>query len=293
MISNRPLAFVLMGALALAACDQAATDPVQPVPQETAAAPAAAATAPAIGYACQSGKTVQAQYIDTETVQVIYDGQTYAMRIALSGSGARYVGSGLEWWTASRNGQESATLSRIGPNDQVGMAILERCSRPSANPDLPPPGQQPESGGDPAACRTADLRLAAGETDAGAGNRAQILTLTNAGTTPCSLSGYPGVSLLDANGRPVSGVRSDQNPGTAAQVTLPAGGRAFFDFAWNVVPNEAEGQTTCPTATRVTVRLGADTATLALPLTFTPCGGRIRVNPVRATEEIVPAPEAA
>ncbi len=288
MISTRPLTVVLLSALALAACDQAATEPVQPVPQETAAAPAAAPTTPAIGYACESGKTVQAQYIDTETVQVIYDGQTYAMRIALSGSGARYVGSGLEWWTASRNGQENATLSRIGPNDQVGTAILERCSRPSANPDMPPPGQQPASGGDPAACRTADLRLAAGETD-----RAQILTLTNAGTTPCSLSGYPAVSLLDANGRPVSGVRSDQNAGTASPVILPAAGRAFFDIAWNVVPNEAEGQTTCPTAARVTVRFGADTATLALPLTFTPCGGRIRVNPVRATEEIAPAPEAA
>jgi membrane-bound inhibitor of C-type lysozyme len=293
MISTRPLTVVLISALALAACDRAATESAPPVPQETATAPAAAPTTPAIGYACESGKTVQAQYIDTETVQVIYDGQTYVMRIALSGSGARYVGSGLEWWTASRNGQENATLSRIGPNDQVGTAILERCSRPSANPDLPPAGLQPSSGGDPAACRTADLRLAAGETDAGAGNRAQILTLTNAGTTPCSLSGYPAVSLLDANGRPVSGVRSDQNAGTASPVILPAAGRAFFDIAWNVVPNEAEGQTTCPTAARVTVRVGADTATLALPLTFTPCGGRIRVNPVRATEEIAPAPEAA
>jgi hypothetical protein len=144
-----------------------------------------------------------------------------------------------------------------------------------------------------AACRTADLRLAAGEGDAGTGNRAQILTLTNAGTAPCTLSGYPSVSLLDANGRAVTGVRADQNPGTAAPVTLPAGGRAFFDIAWNVVPNEAQGQTTCPTAARVTVRLGGDTATLAVPLSLTPCGGRIRVNPVRATEEIAATPDAA
>lgn len=291
MNPTRSLAALVMGALALAACNQDQAEPAQPLPQEPAAAPAQTTTPP-IGYACESGKTVQAQYIDTETAQVIYDGQTYAMRIAVSGSGARYVGSGLEWWTASRDGQENATLSRIGPNDQVGTAVLERCSRPSSNPDLPPPGQQPATANAPA-CRAADLRLAAGPADAGAGNRVQVLTLTNAGATPCSLSGYPSVSLLDANGRPVSGVRSDQNPGTAAPVTLAAGGRAFFDIAWNVVPNEAQGQTTCPTAARVTVRFGAETASLAVPLSLTPCGGRVRVNPVRATEDVAAAPEAA
>ncbi|KPF83452.1 hypothetical protein IP78_02080 [Brevundimonas sp. AAP58] len=292
MTSTRPLALVLMGALSLAACDRESAEPVTPVPQDSPVG-APVPTAPAIGYACESGKTVQAQYIDTETAQVVYDGQTYAMRIAVSGSGARYVGSGLEWWTASRNGQEQATLSRIGPNDQVGTAVLERCSRPSANPELPPPGQPASTGATAIACRTADLRLAAGEGDAGAGNRVQTLTLTNAGTAPCNLSGYPAVSLLDADGRPVSGVRADQSPGTATPVTLAAGGRAFFDIAWNVVPNEAQGQTTCPTAARVTVRMGADTASLALPLSLTPCGGRIRVNPVRATENVAPAPEAA
>lgn len=294
MISTRPLAVVLMGALSLAACDREAAEPVRPVPQETPVAPAIAPTTPPIAYACESGETVQVQYIDTETARVTYRDQTSIMRLAVSGSGARYVGSGLEWWTASRNGQENATLSRISPNDQVGTAVLERCSRPSANPALPPPGQPPATSAVAGSiCRTADLRLAAGEADAGAGNRGQVLTLTNAGTSSCSLSGYPAVSLLDANGRPVSGVRADQNPGTAAPVTLAAGGRAYFDIAWNVVPNEAQGQTTCPTAARVTVRLGTDTASLALPLSLTPCGGRIRVNPVRATENVAPAPEAA
>lgn len=292
MTSSRPLAVALMGALSVAACNREAAEPVTPVLQDPPVAASAPST-PAIGYACESGKTVQAQYIDTETAQVIYDGQTYAMRIAVSGSGARYVGSGLEWWAASRDGQEQATLSRIGPNDQVGTVVLERCSRPSTNPDLPPPGQPASTGAAVLACRTGDLRLAAGESDAGAGNRAQVLTLTNAGTVPCSLSGYPAVSLLDADGRPVRGVRSDQNPGTASPVTLAAGGRAFFDIAWNVIPNEAEGQTTCPTAARVTVRLGADAATLAVPLNLTPCGGRIRVNPVRATEELIATPETA
>jgi membrane-bound inhibitor of C-type lysozyme len=294
MISTRPLAVVLTGVLALAACDREAAEPAQPVPQETPAAPAIAPAGPSIDYDCETGETVRVQYIDTETAQLTYKGQTSVMRLAVSGSGARYVGSGLEWWTASRDGQENATLSRISPSDQVGTAVLERCSRPSTNPDLPPPGQPSVAAAVAGApCRTADLRLAAGEGDAGAGHRAQILTLTNAGATPCSLSGNPAVSLLDADGRPVSGVRADQNPGTSTPVTLTAGGRAFFDIAWTVVPDETQGQTPCPTATRVAVRFGVDTASLAVPLTLTPCGGRIRVNPIRAAEEIAATPEAA
>lgn len=288
MISIRPLAVLLMGVASLGACDRAATEPVQPVSQETPAAPAAP-PGPSISYACESGETVQAQYADTETAHVTYRGQTYAMRIAISGSGARYVGSGLEWWTASRNGQETATLSRIGPNDQVGTAILERCSRPSANPDLPPPGQPaaPEGVAAPA-CRAQDLRLEQGASDAGVGNRIQILTLTNAGDRPCSVSGYPSVSLLDEQGRAVTSVRSDQNPGSALPVVLAKDAPAFFDIAWNVNPDAADGQTVCPAVTRIRVRLGADPAALSLPLSLTPCGGRIRLSPIRSTEDAIP-----
>jgi membrane-bound inhibitor of C-type lysozyme len=260
------------------------------------------AVVPAIGYACESGQTVLVNYPDSATAQLAYQGQTYAVRLVPSGSGARYSGSGVEWRVASRGGQESATLSRLGPDEDVGVAVLERCARPSANPAQPAQGpadqETPAPGGVlpfTAPCRSAQLRLSNDAVDAGAGNRANVFGVTNTGTGACSLSGYPSVSLLDAQGRALTKIRSDQNPAIATPVSIPGNGKAFFDIAWNVVPHEGAGERVCPSAARLRVLIPGDTAALAIPLAFTPCGGRIRVNPFRSTAEpgLTPPPAAA
>jgi len=300
MSLNRLFVAAVIGAMSVSACTREAEAPAEPVNQTPPVAQATTPAAPAIGYACESGQTVTVQYPDTATASVAYKGQTYALRLVPSGSGARYSGSGLEWWIATREGSENATLSRLGPNEDVGVAVLERCSRPSANPALPVPGgpvpNQPAPGGVlPAStpCRASQLRLNSETGDAGAGNRVNVFGVTNAGTAPCSVSGYPSVSLLDAQGRALTAIRSDQNPQTATPVNIPAGGKAFFDIAWNVVPNEGNGERVCPTAARVRVLIPGDPAALAIPLSFTPCGGRIRVNPFRAGVEPGPAPAVA
>ena len=299
MSQNRLFAVGLIGAISLSACTREAEAPTQPVDQTPATA---APAAPAIGYACESGQTVSVQYPDTATATVTYQGQSYAMRLVPAASGARYSGSGVEWWIATRDGQENATLSRLGPNEDVGLAVLERCSRPSANGSVSAPAgtmtPQPAPGGvlpASAPCRAAQLRPTSESSDAGAGNRANVFAVTNTGAAPCSVSGYPSVSLLDAQGRGLTAVRSDQNPQTATPVSIPANGKAFFDIAWNVVPNEGAGERVCPSATRVRVLIPGDAAALAVPLAFTPCGGRIRVNPFRATAEpgAAPAPVPA
>lgn len=299
MSQHRLFAVGLIGAISLSACNREAETPVQPVD----AVPAATApAAPAIGYACESGQTVTVQYPDSATASVSYQGQTYAMRLVPAASGARYSGSGVEWWIAAREGQENATLSRLGPNEDVGLAVLERCSRPSANPSLPAPGAptvpQAAPGGvlpTSAPCRVAQLQLTSESGDAGAGNRTNVFAVTNTGAAPCSVAGYPSVSLLDAQGRGLTAIRSDQNPQTATPVNIPAGGKAFFDIHWNVVPNEGAGERVCPSAARVRVLIPGDVTALAVPLAFTPCGGRIRVNPFRATAEpgAEPAPVPA
>ena len=298
MSLNRLLAAAVIGAMSVSACTREAEAPAEPVNQTPPVAQPTAPTAPAIGYACESGQTVTVQYPDTATASVAYKGQTYALRLVPSGSGARYSGSGLEWWIATREGSESATLSRLGPNEDVGVAVLERCSRPSANPALPVPGAptapQPAPGGVlPAStpCRVAQLRLTSETGDAGAGNRVNVFGVTNAGTTPCSVAGYPSVSLLDGQGRALTAIRSDQNPNTATPVNIPVGGKAFFDIAWNVVPNEGRGQTTCPSVTRIRATVPGDDTAVTLAQTLTPCGGRVRISPFRSEAEPEPVPE--
>lgn len=289
------LTIVAVSALALvSACTQPAEQAEPPPTQPQPTAPATP-SAPPVGYACESGQTVTVGYPDTATAQISYKGQTFAMRSVQAASGARYAGSGLEWWTETRAGQESATLSRLGPNEDVGVVVLERCSRPAAGPANPPGPQQtptPAPGGVlPAAapCRGPQLRLSADGGDAGAGNRQLVIGVTNVGLQACSLTGYPTVTLQDARGRNLTAVRADQNPsnyftnsGAPTPVNLPPQGKAYVDINWNVVPHEAQGERTCPGAARIRVTAPGDTSPINLDQTFTPCGGRIQVSPFHA-----------
>lgn len=296
MTAHRLVVAGLIGALSVSACTKPA-EPQDPATPPTATPAPVTATGPAIGYACESGQTVNLQYPDSATAQLTYKNVAYALRLMPSGSGARFVGSGVEWWIATRDGVESATLSRLGPNDDVGVAVLERCSRPSANPALPVPGPaplpQPAPGGVlPSAtpCQVSNLRLGAAGGDAGAGNRVGIVSVLNTGTAACGLSGYPALSLLNARGRPITTLRIDQNPNTATPVTIPPNGRAYFDIAWTVVPDESAGQTVCPSVAQIAVRIGAEATPATLDMAFQPCGARIRVNPYRSSADPADAP---
>lgn len=306
MSLRRLTAAVAVMALAAACNPPEAEQPPQPV--EPSPAPQTP-PAPPVGYACESGQTVEVRYPDTSTAQVTYKGQTYSLRSVVSASGARYAGSGLEWWSAARGPQETATLSRLGPNEDVGVAVLERCSRPTqaAAPGAPaqPPGPAAASGAVTPAfapCRGPQLKLAEEGGDAGAGNRVAILSLQNVGTSPCSLTGYPGLVLQDARGRNLTTVRTEQVPGSyfrngraPTPVELAPQAKAYFDMAWNVVPHEGQGERACPAAARVRATAPGDTAGVSLNKTFTPCGGRIQVSPVRPVadpDRPPPAPAA-
>jgi membrane-bound inhibitor of C-type lysozyme len=304
MIMRLRTAFAAITIVALAAaCTQEAETPPQPV--EPSPAPTAPA-APPISYACESGQSITVSYPDTSTAQLSYRGQSYTLRTVQAASGARYVGSGVEWWTATRDGSESATLSRLGPNEEVGTAVLERCSRPASGPvpTGPTPTPQPAPGGVlPAAapCRGPQLRLSNEGGDAGAGNRVVNIGLQNIGRAPCSLTGYPGVTLQDGQGRNLTAIRSEQALGsyfTASQpptpVTLAPQGMAAFELAWNVIPHEGEGERVCPSAARIRVTAPGDTSPVTLALGLTPCGGRVKVSPIRPLASAArPAPEPA
>ena len=298
MRAHPGFALALSAALA-GACTQPAEEPEAPPP---AASPQAqpASTAPVIGYACESGQTVEVQYVDDATARVAYKGATADLRLTPSGSGARYVGAEWEWWSATRDGVEQATLGRLGPNAEVGVTVLERCTRPTSGGAAP--GPQPATtapiAGSP--CRGPQLQLAAEGSDAGAGNRETVLSLRNVGSQACTLQGHPGVVLLDAQSRPLTAVRSERidasggpaPAGPGAAVTLEPQAKAYFGLRWNVVPNEAQGQRTCPTAARIQVTAPGDTSPTSLNQSFTPCGGRVSVTPLRTTPEPQPATPA-
>jgi len=87
--------------------------------------------APWIVYRCESGREVAAAYPTDSTAVVRYGAATYEMRIAVSASGARYTGSGYEWWTRGTGPGATGNLGRFVADEQTASQLVERCSIPN------------------------------------------------------------------------------------------------------------------------------------------------------------------
>ncbi|HET9032844.1 MAG TPA: MliC family protein [Dokdonella sp.] len=78
-------------------------------------------------YRCESGETVIATYPSTDSATVQYKGNRHEMQIAVSGSGARYVGGELEWWTKGSGHGSEGTLFQHRDDGTSGDSI-ETCT---------------------------------------------------------------------------------------------------------------------------------------------------------------------
>lgn len=287
-------------ALAVSGCERTA-EPVVSPPEPTALVTEAAP--PSATYLCDSGLSVAVAYPDPQTAQVAYRDRTYVLRAAPAASGARYADAEVEWRSLTRDGVERATLSRLVAED--APVVLEQCSRPA--PAAPSVAPEPGGGVPPAPaaaapgasspCKGPQLKLSAEGGDAGTGNRVSIFGVQNVGAQACSLTGYPTVLLQDRQGRDLTGIRAEQTLGsyfrtgqTPTPVRLEPQAKAFFDIAWNVVPDESQGQRICPSVARIRMMAPGDTSPVSLDRALSPCGGRVRVSPFRPVAEPVPEP---
>lgn len=100
-------------------------------------------------------------------------------------------------------------------------------------------------GGGP--CETENLSLEPLPAGAAAGTHFVALVLTNTGEEPCTIQGYPGVSLLDASGKQI-GPAAERNPAfPSTPVMLEPGDKAnamigipaWQNFEANVCPQES------------------------------------------------------
>jgi Protein of unknown function (DUF4232) len=75
-------------------------------------------------------------------------------------------------------------------------------------------------------CLTSNLRISLGDGGAAAGTDFTVLDFTNSGTAPCTLYGFPGVSLLNSSGGQI-GAAATRNPAKAStKITLAPGAEA-------------------------------------------------------------------
>jgi membrane-bound inhibitor of C-type lysozyme len=85
---------------------------------------AACATTPVtrdawINYTCTDGRNLQARYPNTNTAVVKLQDETHTLHVALSGSGARYTGEGLQWWT---RGMHEGMLAPLASGESIASA---------------------------------------------------------------------------------------------------------------------------------------------------------------------------
>jgi hypothetical protein len=112
------------------------------------------------------------------------------------------------------------------------------------------------------------------------------MALKSTSASPCVLSGYPGMQLLDSAGNslPTNVVRKGNYSFTAippTTVTLTTGQTAYFNLGYSDVPTGNE--TTCPASTSVEITPPNDTTHLVVTVNFAPCGaGTMVVSPVFA-----------
>ncbi|MFJ9339151.1 DUF4232 domain-containing protein [Streptomyces sp. NPDC101733] len=125
-------------------------------------------------------------------------------------------------------------------------------------------------------CALATLRVSAGAPDVGAGQLYVPLLFTNVGTRPCTLLGYPGVSVLDGAHRQI-GTPADRDGQTAAPVSLAPGRSATATLH---TTNGPIGGPCLPKGTFLKVYPPASKEAAVLNTSFQVCSNRFTVTPV-------------
>ncbi|WP_052397488.1 DUF4232 domain-containing protein [Streptomyces sp. NRRL F-5123] len=128
-------------------------------------------------------------------------------------------------------------------------------------------------------CATSQLTASLGGGDAGAGHLYRYLVLTNHSATACHLTGYPGVSVLDASGKQI-GTPADRQPSRYSPVVLKPGGSAS-----DTVHTINRMGTCLPTSAKVRIYPPGNTASLVIPGELTICDKVFTITPMAAGKD--------
>ncbi len=179
-------------------------------------------------------------------------------------------------------------LSCGGTAAPTATRVATPSTSAAPSPTAAPPSAT-ASGPSAALCGAGFLTASEGASNSGPGSRWLAYVLTNTGDQPCTMSGYPVVTLADAGGI-FTTTETDQDflpdPMTAGIVGVPnspvvvtAGGSASFDVQYGDTPNAGE---TCRQATELQIILPGIAGAINSPSSIAACGGAVFVSPVHS-----------
>ncbi|MET9218141.1 DUF4232 domain-containing protein [Streptomyces sp. NPDC003300] len=169
------------------------------------------------------------------------------------------------------------TPTRTTPTKGPGDGTTVTSEPPGTTPPTSPTstGTGTDSAATPL-CTAAQLTASLGDGDAGAGNLYRYLLLTNHSDTVCHVTGFPGLSLLDANGKQIGAPATYQNLPHGPVVLRP--GESASDTIHTV-----NQQGTClPTSTSLRIYPPGSRASLVFPGKITNCDNEFVVTPFTA-----------
>lgn len=168
----------------------------------------------------------------------------------------------------------SSQLSTARTTSAAGSLPAPETSRPPA-PSSTPPATSPSARSTApsstaaaiVACAPATTRLSFTVVDAAAGSVHYLLSVTNSGTAPCVLTGYPGVSMVDQFGHQI-GAPAARDPDSSPVVTLRPGEVASAPVSVSQAANYGGScTTTSATGLRVYLPDRRDSAIVSATLT--------------------------
>jgi Protein of unknown function (DUF4232) len=125
-------------------------------------------------------------------------------------------------------------------------------------------------------CAASQLTASLSDGDAGAGNLYRYLVLTNSGSAVCHVTGYPGLSMLDANGRQI-GQPATRHALAYSPVVLKPGEAASATI------HTVNHQGTClPTSVELKMYPPGSRASMKFAGRITDCGNLFEITPFTA-----------
>ena len=143
-------------------------------------------------------------------------------------------------------------------------------------------------------CFSKQLAVKLGQAGVALGHAGQVVSLRNTSRTTCTLSGYPGLQMLNAAGHPIRtqvlhGIAYTVPSVRERVVTLAPGGAASFDLGYD--DGTGYGNERCPTSSRVEITPPSADTPITISWRIQPFGGgsiahlrcgQITVSPVFA-----------
>jgi uncharacterized protein DUF4232 len=179
----------------------------------------------------------------------------------------------------------TAGLPAISPSASAKSSPTQQAV---LSPDPSATGQSTPAGTSIGRCATGWLQMSLGITQGAAGNERTIVTMVNRSGSTCYLGGYPGVEMVDANGKNLGDAQwsTDSFFGTYAAphgVEISAGGSTFFELTYGGSDPCGTIPARHPASLKITPPGAYDSATISAnpnPGTMTVCANYFQVHPV-------------